>query len=146
MPRSAIPFGTWPGCLPFSGQSSVIGEAETRELGGLAGRLIGLQYFPETAAMVGAEDADVEAAARYLARMFGGMGDSVSVTEEGEAAVVKQSGLRIVRGLEPKEASLVLDCWAELWQGTVNSQRALKTLEWAREGDQICWTVAPRGA
>lgn len=126
--------------------ADVIGDSETRKLGGLAGRLIGLQYYPETAAMVGAEDGDVEAAARYLARMFRGMGDSASVTEGGEVAVVEQMGLRIVRGLEPQEAALILHCWAELWRGTVSSQRQLKTLEWAREGDQIRWTVAPRRA
>jgi hypothetical protein len=59
--------------------AGVIGEAETRELGGLAARLIGLQYFPETAQMVGAQDGDVAAAAGYLARMFAGMGDAVDV-------------------------------------------------------------------
>lgn len=126
--------------------AGVIGEGETRELGGLAARLIGLQYFPETARMLGAEDSDVPAAAGYLARMFGGMGDSASIAIEGDRAVIEEAGLRIVRGLEPAESALVLDCWAELWQGAMSSQRQLKTLRWARREDQIRWTVAPRTA
>ncbi len=126
--------------------ASVIGEAETRELGGLAARLIGLQYFPETAAMVAADDGDAAAAAGYLVRMFGGMGDSASITSRKGAAVIEQSGARIIRGVEQAEAALIFDCWAELWRGTVNSQRELKTLDWTREGDRVHWTIAPRQA
>ncbi len=122
----------------------VIGEAETRELGGLAARLIGLQYFPETARMVGAEDGDVAAAAVYLTRMFSGMGDHAAASDDGESALIEQSGLRIVRGLTPAEGAVVLDCWAELWRGAVSSQRELKTLGWQRQGDQVRWTIAPR--
>jgi hypothetical protein len=124
--------------------AGVIGEEETRELGGLAARLIGLQYFPETAVMVGAEDGDVTAAAEYLSRMFSGMGDPVSVITSGDSTLIEQSGLRILRGLEPDEQALVLECWTELWQGAVSSQRALKTLSWVREGGQIRWNISPR--
>jgi hypothetical protein len=124
--------------------ATVIGEAETRELGGLAARLIGLQYFSETARMVDAEDSDLEAATGYLARMFAGMGDSISVGSAGGTAVVEQSGLRIIRGLEPDEAVLVLDCWAELWRGAMSSQRELKTLSWDRRDDQIRWQIEVR--
>jgi len=124
--------------------ADVIGEAETRELGGLAARLIGLQYFPETARMIGAEDSDLEAAAGYLARMFGGMGDSIAVGSDGGAAVVEQMGLRIIRGLDPEEGALVLECWAGLWRGAVSSQRELKTLSWTRQDDQVRWIIEAR--
>ena len=122
----------------------VIGEAEARELGGLAARLIGLQYFPETARMVAAEDGDLDAAAGYLARMFQGRGDAASVASDSDRRLVEQSGLRIVRGLEADEQALVLDCWAELWQGAMSSQRQLKTLGWERQADGIRWSVAAR--
>jgi hypothetical protein len=126
--------------------AGVIGEAETRELGGLAARLIGLQYFPETAAMVGAEDGDVAAAAGYLARMFSGMGDEAAVRGKGESAAIEQTGLRIARGLAADEAELVLTCWAELWRGAISSQRQLKTLSWQRQDDLVRWTITPRTA
>jgi hypothetical protein len=126
--------------------AGVIGEAETRELGGLAARLIGLQYFPETAAMVGTEDGDVSAAAGYLARMFSGMGDEAAVRGNGDSAAIEQTGLRIARGLAADEAELVLACWAELWFGAISSQRQLKTLSWQRQDDQVRWTIAPRTA
>ena len=126
--------------------AGVIGEAETRELGGLAARLIGLQYFPETAGMLGAEDGDVVAAAGYLARMFSGMGDEAVTSRDGVSALIEQTGLRIARGLTPAEGELVLACWAELWRGAISSQRELKTLSWVRQGDQIRWTISPRTA
>ena len=48
----------------------VIGEARTRELASRAARLIGLQYFAETAEMIGAQDGGVDDAAGYLATMM----------------------------------------------------------------------------
>jgi hypothetical protein len=55
--------------------AEVIGEARTLALAGLAARLIGMQYWRETAALVGTPDGGADVAARYLARMFEGMGD-----------------------------------------------------------------------
>ena len=74
------------------------------------------------------------------------MGDTVSVARESDAAVIEQSGLRIVRGLEPDERALVLACWAELWQGAVSSQRELKTLSWDYADDQVRWKIEARTA
>lgn len=124
--------------------AEVIGPEATRELAGRAARLIGLQYFPETAAMVGAEDGDLAAAADYLTRMFRGMGDEVSGAAAGREAELKHSGLRVIRGLPDDEAELVFDCWSELWRGTASSQRLLKTLDVTRTGDQAVWRLALR--
>ena len=82
-----------------------------------------------------------------FARMFAGMGDSTTVSSEGDSARLEHEGLRIIRGLEPAEGALVLDCWGELWRGTVSSQRQLKTLNWERpEPGQVRWSIAPRRA
>ena len=124
--------------------AAVIGEVDTRELGGMAARLIGLQYFAETAAMVDAEDGDLHAAAAYLTRMFGGMGDIVHMHETDDAIHLEHSGLRIVRGLPDAQASLLLDCWSELWRGTMSAQRELKSLAFRRRGDSIRWRLTRR--
>lgn len=126
--------------------AGVIGEAETRSLGGLAARLIGAQYFTATAGMIGAEDGGVDAAADYLAQMFEGMGDRVSRSVQADGAEVLQDGLRIVRGLPADEADIVLDCWSELWQGAMNAQRELKTLTRARDGNSVIWRIGRRQA
>jgi hypothetical protein len=121
--------------------AGVIGESQTRELGGLAARLIGLQYFPETAQQIGAVDGDLDDAATYLAGMFQGMGDSVTLDRTADEVVIHHEGLRVVRGLKAEERSLVLDCWAQLWEGTMRSQRQLKALSWERDEDRLVWRL-----
>jgi hypothetical protein len=121
--------------------AGVVGWSEARELGGLAARLIGLQYFAETAAMVDAVDGDLEDAGDYLARMFNGMGDSVAVEPDDGELRLRHGGLRVVRGLQGSERALVLDCWAELWRGAMGSQRMLKRLVWEAAGDEIVWRL-----
>lgn len=124
--------------------AGVIGEPDARQLAGRAARLIGLQYFPETAAMVGAVDGGLDDAASYLAVMFGGMGDTVAVQTTGQGATLRHSGLRVVRGLPDGEAALVFDCWAELWKGTAASQRQLKTLDVERTNSGATWRLTVR--
>ncbi len=124
--------------------ASVIGTEDTRMLGGLAARLIGLQYFAETAAMVDARDGDEHDAATYLARMFTGMGDRAVVERCGRGATVRQEDLRVVRGLQGNERELVLHCWGELWRGTMSAQRSIKTLTFEREEHALVWHVSAR--
>ncbi len=132
--------------------ATVIGEADTRELGGLAARLIGLQYWRETAATVGVGDGGADQAARYLARMFEGMGDTVRLRPGADprSAVLEHDDPRILRGLAGDERRLLWDCWVPLWVGAC---RALGALPEARveggppePGAGVTWriTVAPR--
>ncbi|MEQ8859008.1 MAG: hypothetical protein RIC56_10190 [Pseudomonadales bacterium] len=122
--------------------AGVVGEAEARELGGTAARLIGLQYFAETAAMIDAADGDLAEAADYLARMFDGMGDATVIEETAGGLRLRHEGVRVVRGLEGSERALVLECWAELWRGAVASQRQLKTLDWEPTASGLTWRLA----
>jgi hypothetical protein len=119
----------------------VIGADETRLLCRRAAKLIGLQYFPETAAEIGAQDGDLTAAAEYLADMFRGMGDSVSITHEGHAIHIAHEGLRIIRDLPEQEAELLFDCWAEIWVGTMSSQRQMKHLTVERHETGAKWIL-----
>lgn len=121
--------------------AAVIGETRTKELAGLAAKLIGLQYFAETAAMIDAEDGRLDAAARYLERMFGGLGDEVSVERVSDAVTIRQNGLRIARGLPPQEQTLLLDCWIPLWAGAMQSMRQRKQLICRRDGNALVWTL-----
>ncbi|MEP3244960.1 MAG: hypothetical protein ABJN40_12440 [Sneathiella sp.] len=124
--------------------SGVIGNDETKELASLAARLIGLQYYSETAETLGATDGSVQDAAAYLMRMMQGMGDQVTSTENAtdQAASFEQTGLRIVRGMEGSERDLLLSCWRELWLGTIRSHRQMMTLEMQQvNAEKIVWTV-----
>ena len=142
----------------------VIGPQETVTLGGLAARLIGMQYYRETAAAVGACDGDAVCAAQYLAAMLSGMGDEATVqaaTDEADA-VVLHSGLRITRGLEAAEREIVFTCWRQLWQGALQAHGRIFALHTQTSGQtrsqapQVCtgmqaemnqtliWTISPQ--
>ncbi len=119
--------------------AGVIGVAETLELGGLAAKLIGLQYFAETAAMVDARDGDIADAGTYLARMFAGMGDTVHVGSD--PSVLEHRGLRIIRGIDEGESELVLRCWIELWKGELQSHQVRLQLDADVQPDCVIWRI-----
>ena len=121
---------------------TVIGEAQTIELGGRAARLIGLQYFPQTREMVGAVDGSLADAASYLVRMFDGMGDETSVDDQGDRVIVRHRGLRIARGMSGQERDILLKIWAQLWQGAMSSQRELKKLDAHVGEESIDWEIS----
>jgi len=128
-----------------------VGEADARELAALAARLIGMQYYRETAALVGARDGGVREAADYLQRMFAGLDDEV-VIDPGASdvhACVRQRGLRVARGLAADERSLLLDCWQQLWVGAVRAHEVMLDAQAASRtggeaGGGIDWTIRAR--
>lgn len=124
--------------------AAVIGEEQTEELAGRAARLIGLQYFQETRAMVGTRDGDLMDAARYLEAMFQGMGDEteLEVLTGNQRICIQQKGLRIVRGVESGPRDLVLACWQQLWTGALRSYRSMKQVDVVIAEEKISWTLS----
>ena len=105
------------------------------------GRLTGLHQYTHLAATVGAVDGDACDAGRFLAAMFQGMGDGAELSGSAGAVTIRQSGLRIVRGLEGDDRADLLRCWTEVWKGTVASHRAFMNVEVAESGDGLVWTI-----
>lgn len=127
--------------------AEIIGEEETIELAGRAARLIGLQYYQQSATMIGATDGDIADAARYLSCMMRGMGDDVQSVENMATGQmeIRQTGLRITRSLPVEEARLLLTCWRELWLGAIRSHRQLMTLDLEITGpDSLLWKISRR--
>lgn len=116
----------------------VIGADETRELGSTAAKLIGLNYFQETASMIDAVDGTLDDAVSYLARLFEGMGDDITV----DGSTITQQGLRIFRGLTDEERDVVAACWIALWEGACQSQQLRKTLTADVQENQIIWHLS----
>ena len=120
----------------------VLGADEAVSLGRRAANLIGLQYYSETAASVSAVDGDLDDCADYLATMFRGMGDEVVISRGADSLDIEHRGLRVIKGLPEAEATLVFECWAELWKGAVRSQRQIKVLEVRRHGSTAHWHLS----
>jgi len=124
--------------------TQLLGEDETRALAGQAARLIGLQYYAETAVLLGAIDGSILDAGHYLAAMFRGMGDTVELLsgDQQQQVQLQHNGLRIVRGIEGSERRLLLACWHQLWLGAMRSQQLILNLEMEQTGpDTLLWTI-----
>jgi len=119
-----------------------IGEVKALEHGKLAARLTGLQHYRQMAGAVGGVDGGPKEAAEFLRSMFQGMDDGVEVDNAGpDLVALRQSGLRIVRGLAGSERDDLLRCWIELWRGAVASHRAFMTVDAELDTHSILWTI-----
>jgi hypothetical protein len=95
----------------------LFGAAEARRLGGVTGRLIGMQYYAQTAALVAVKDHTLHAFAEYLTQLGIAQGDDTTWTRDGEAAVVRQSSWRL---MGDARAPAAFDAWNELWAGALS--------------------------
>ena len=93
----------------FLGQiAGVIGTDQAGKLAARSARLIGLQYLQDTLHLVKVTDGDLKAGVTWLCRMMQGFGDSREVSLGQHEAVVRQTGLRVVKGLPAAERQIFL--------------------------------------
>jgi len=128
--------------------AELFGPADTAHLGGVAGQLVAMQYYQETAALLGVQPGGAEGFARYIAGMAAGQGDACSWSREGDAVLVRQAGWRLMRGLAPLHPA-VFDAWNGLWQGALmvhDRFLCLEVLQRMDHGDPaFVWRIRPRG-
>ena len=103
---------------------------------GRTARLIGMQYFDETCAQVGAGSFG-----SYLAAMLAAQGEQVSL----DGATLHQDGWRLMRGVYfahavAREASLM--AWSELWHGALLAHDRRRHLAVEVTGERITWTIS----
>ncbi|HSE02530.1 MAG TPA: hypothetical protein VLK35_00145 [Methylomirabilota bacterium] len=121
----------------------LLGPADTRRVLGHAARLIGMQYFEETARLLGAGGSGPAGFARYLAALAAAQGEEVTVTEEAGRARVRQKGWRLARGLEPLDPA-AFDAWAELWRGALAAFDRRLRLTVSREAGAVDFAISAR--
>jgi hypothetical protein len=115
---------------------SLFGPAETRAMLGRTARLIGMQLYDETAALLSIAPGDARAFATYLATMAAAQGEAVEVVN-GE---VRQTGWRLMDGVAIDDAAF--DAWNELWLGALSVHNRNLKLTTARDAGGITWTIA----
>lgn len=126
--------------------TGVIGRDRALELGKSAARLTGLQNSRKLSETLGTEDGGPEQAARLLAEVFRGMGDDADIdgANGGSRVSIRQSGLRIVRGLADAEREDVLACWIELWRGVVDAHRTFMDVTVSQTANGLEWRISKR--
>jgi len=121
----------------------LLGPAEAVNLGGLAARQIGMQFYPATAMLLGVPPGGAAEFARYLAALGRAQGDDT--VADGD--VVRQSTWRLMAGLGPLSPA-VFDAWNELWVGALSIHDRHLRLEVARRLDAgdggVEWRIVPR--
>lgn len=121
----------------------LLGSADTRRLLGHAARLIGMQYHDETARLLGITSAGPAVFARYLAALAAAQGEEVEISGGPDRVRVRQTGWRLVRGLEPLDPA-AFDGWAELWHGALAAHDRRLRLVVTREPDGIDFVITSR--
>lgn len=116
---------------------------ETEALAGRAARLIGLQFYDETAAMLGiARDGSAESFARYLVLLAQAQGETCAMDGARDSFGVTQQGWRLMDGVQ-LSGNAAFPAWNALWEGALaahNRELALKT---ERIGTEIRWRILP---
>ncbi len=118
---------------------ALFGEAEASAAAGHAARLIGMQHYHETAATSGVEGGGIEGFAAYLAAMLRGSGDDASWRRDGDSAVVRSAGWRLMAGKGAPPAAF--DAWNGLWQGALaaHDRRLDLVLEGRMDAGDAAW-------
>ena len=129
--------------------SAGFGPADARYLGGITGRLIGMQYYAETAELLSVESHDATGFADYLVRFGEAQGDRVSMTVDGDEAIVEQTTWRLMDGVAPLPDA-AFDAWNELWVGALSAHHRGLVLDVERRLDRgdgmIRWRIRRRRA
>ncbi|MFT6581933.1 MAG: hypothetical protein ACJAU6_002374 [Alphaproteobacteria bacterium] len=129
---------------------ALFGPAESGYLGNVAGRLIGMQYYRETAQAMGLDAADDSPAgfAAFLVSVAEAQGDPVETEIQGDSVLVRQRGWRLMRG-QSNIADAAFDSWNGLWQGALMAHNRFLVLEVLNRMDYgddcFCWRIRARG-
>jgi hypothetical protein len=123
------------------------GSDEARRLGGITGRLIGMQDYAATASALGITSSRAEDFADYLRRIGEAQGDRIGWSIDGSDIIVRQTTWRLMEDLASVPDG-VFDAWNALWEGALsvhNRRLALVTTRRPDRGDGLVeWRIRTR--
>jgi len=115
---------------------ALFGPEETLALVGRAARLVGLQFYDETAALLGIADKGVPAFARYLVALAEAQGEDAGI----EGGNIVQNGWRLMDGIALEDEA-PFRAWNALWEGALAAHNRDLVLQTARDGAGIVWRI-----
>ena len=120
---------------------ALFGADETRALLGRTARLIGMQFYDETAALLDVAPGTPQTFAHYLAALAAAQGESVETGAQDGDAIVRQRGWKLMQGLDPIDQA-AFEGWNALWEGALSAHNRHLTLRAVRVGSDIEWRIA----
>jgi hypothetical protein len=130
----------------------LFGPLEGGHLAGGAARLIGMQYYRDTAALLAGdaeppEGGGPQAFAEHLVRMGRAQGDDTTWARDGGQIVVRQSTWRLMAEAGPLSPA-VFEAWTELWRGAALAHDPRLDVDVGARGDpgdsRFEWRLRPR--
>lgn len=123
---------------------TLFGADAGAELAGFAARRIGMQFYDETAAILGIESDGPEAFGNYLLQMARAQGDDADIRREAGVVVLRTAGWALMQGLAPLPPQ-AFKAWNELWVGALSVHNRFLRLEAeATEAGVAVWRIIPR--
>ncbi|WBY01335.1 hypothetical protein PE066_18005 [Ramlibacter tataouinensis] len=124
------------------------GPHEAEYLGGITARLIGMQFYSETAAAFGVPDhGDAGDFARFMVMLARAQGDSAELVESPQGVGVRQTSWKLMAGL-PSLHGAAFQMWNQLLEGALSAHNRRLQLELTRRrdlGDEAFeWRIARR--
>jgi hypothetical protein len=131
----------------------LFGAADATHLVGLAGRLVGMQFYGEVAARAGTSGASAADFAAWMAAVARAQGDAVASADAAAAAPGEarfaQSTWALMRG-PPDLHEAAFGCWNALWEGALAAHNRRLELVPVRRLDlgdgAFEWRIRPRRA
>ena len=117
----------------------IFGAEEAERVVARTARLIGLQFYEETAAMLGIAGDSAEVFARYLSALAVAQGELAAVRGD----TVTQENWRLMRGAALADGDAAFRAWNALWEGALAAHNRFLRLKTERSGETIVWHIAP---
>ena len=117
----------------------IFGAEEAERVVARTARLIGLQFYEETAAMLGIAGDSAEVFVRYLSALAVAQGELAAVRGD----TVTQENWRLMRGAALADGDAAFRAWNALWEGALAAHNRFLRLKTERSGETIVWRIAP---
>lgn len=128
--------------------AEIFGPAEAGQLGRITGKLIGMQFYDEMAAVLGPVEPGPAGFAKLFAGLAAGQDDACEIDFGQTSAVMRQSTWRLMRGVQAVPDS-VFEAWNGLFEGLLAVHDRFLALDVRRRLDRgdaaFEWEVRPRG-
>ena len=126
----------------------LFGPGDGGAIGRITGKLIGMQFYDQTARLLGIQNNSETGFAEYLVGMGRAQGDKIEQIENADNVIVRQHGWRLMRGLGSLSPA-VFDAWNGLWEGAIGVHNRHLLLEVTRRMDMgddcFEWRIRRKG-
>jgi hypothetical protein len=118
----------------------LFGPDETLAIVGRAARLIGLQFYEETAAMLAISEDTAESFGAYFKALAEAQGESIELSASGGTVTLVQKGWRLMDNVS-LSSDVAFHAWNALWQGALAAHNRRLKVETEHTPAQTVWRI-----